>query len=385
MRNHLLVLRQEDAPFDTMEPDELQAVLDKFTDWNRTLRDRHQLVSAGKLSDDLGTTLRSRGGDLVLDGPFSEAKEAIAGFQASAGDMIGSIVVIWHLSVVQENSDRHIVSYIREAFQEKDSGVALAGLVRPYGTLRSDRLSLVRGPCPTQDRGGTTAVSAPPTARTATAPRRSSRCRSTRALSRVRSDRAVVVPRRSAAAVPTACADIGRLGLDRSADFAPTAPPLCSTSPLKRVGRASRVAQALGGARRPALDDAPRDSPSQPGARGTPLPMSTAPSARSRSCCPSFHSRGSGPRGWRVSLRNSGSTKRERQNEQRRDPARRKHADRARIPMQFRRRGGASASSPPTVAKSLRPGSHSRTGRWSRRWLRLSAGRACLMMASTPP
>lgn len=80
MKNYMLVLRHQDARFDTMPPDEMQAVLDTFNAWNRSLREKGEFLDAGKLTDDLGGTLRRREGALVLDGPFSEAKEAIAGF-----------------------------------------------------------------------------------------------------------------------------------------------------------------------------------------------------------------------------------------------------------------------------------------------------------------
>ena len=70
------------------DPDELQRVVHLFAEWNRKLAAEERLIGAGKLERDLGVTVRSREGALVVDGPFSEAKEAIAGyFCVRAADM----------------------------------------------------------------------------------------------------------------------------------------------------------------------------------------------------------------------------------------------------------------------------------------------------------
>ena len=56
--------------------------------WNRSLEAEGQFVGAGKLTADRGVTVRSRGTDVVIDGPYAEAKEAIAGYyQVRAGSI----------------------------------------------------------------------------------------------------------------------------------------------------------------------------------------------------------------------------------------------------------------------------------------------------------
>lgn len=80
MKEYLLILRDEDAQWDTYSPDQIQSTLEHFFRWNDELRSRDALVASGKLTDDLGVTLRSRKGSIVIDGPYSEAKEAVAGY-----------------------------------------------------------------------------------------------------------------------------------------------------------------------------------------------------------------------------------------------------------------------------------------------------------------
>ena len=80
MKDYLLILRDQDEQWDRFSPEEMKAVIDRFAAWNRRLQEEDRFVDAGKLSGDLGNTVRMRGGELVVDGPFSEAKEAIAGY-----------------------------------------------------------------------------------------------------------------------------------------------------------------------------------------------------------------------------------------------------------------------------------------------------------------
>jgi len=79
-KSFLLVLRDHEDRWVRFSPDELQATLEKFAAWNADLRAAGAFGGAGKLSPDLGTTVRNVDGDMVVDGPFSEAKEAIAGY-----------------------------------------------------------------------------------------------------------------------------------------------------------------------------------------------------------------------------------------------------------------------------------------------------------------
>ena len=80
MPEYLLILRDHEERWDKFSPRELQGVIEKFMAWNRSLEAAGQFVGAGKLTSDRGVTARSRGGKVVIDGPYAEAKEAVAGY-----------------------------------------------------------------------------------------------------------------------------------------------------------------------------------------------------------------------------------------------------------------------------------------------------------------
>ena len=88
MPDYLLILRDHEERWDNFSPQELQGVIDNFMTWNRSLEADGQFVGAGKLTADRGVTVRARGGDVVIDGPYAEAKEAIAGFYHLRADTI---------------------------------------------------------------------------------------------------------------------------------------------------------------------------------------------------------------------------------------------------------------------------------------------------------
>ena len=80
MKTYLLILRDHERRWEQFSPDEMQRTIERFNAWSESLRDKERFVGAGKLTSDLGSTVRSRDGNLVVDGPFSEAKEAIGGY-----------------------------------------------------------------------------------------------------------------------------------------------------------------------------------------------------------------------------------------------------------------------------------------------------------------
>lgn len=80
MPDYLLILRDHEERWETFSPQELQDVIEDFMAWNRSLEADDQFVGAGKLTADRGVTVRSRAGGVVIDGPYAEAKEAIAGY-----------------------------------------------------------------------------------------------------------------------------------------------------------------------------------------------------------------------------------------------------------------------------------------------------------------
>ncbi len=80
MSYYLLLLRDHKDRWSSFSPEEQQAVIQRFNAWNDALRADKRFVSAAKLTQARGNTVRSNGEELLVDGPYSEAKEAIGGF-----------------------------------------------------------------------------------------------------------------------------------------------------------------------------------------------------------------------------------------------------------------------------------------------------------------
>ena len=80
MPEYLLILRDHEERWEAFSNEEYEDVLAQFMAWNESMKAQDELVDAGKLTSHLGRTLRPRDGKIALDGPFAEAKEAIAGY-----------------------------------------------------------------------------------------------------------------------------------------------------------------------------------------------------------------------------------------------------------------------------------------------------------------
>ena len=61
MKEYLLIFRDHERRWDTFSPAEMQAVIEQFDEWNRQVRAGNGFVGAGKLSSDLGVTVRKTG------------------------------------------------------------------------------------------------------------------------------------------------------------------------------------------------------------------------------------------------------------------------------------------------------------------------------------
>lgn len=79
MKEFIYLLR--DHGLESRKNPELHAdIVSRFADWTRSLRDSGAFRAAAQLTEDGGSTARKRDGEPVIDGPFSETKEIIAGF-----------------------------------------------------------------------------------------------------------------------------------------------------------------------------------------------------------------------------------------------------------------------------------------------------------------
>ena len=89
----LLLLRAGDVGFAHFSPDDVQQTMQHYFAWTEQLRAEGRLVTADQLKPG-GTLLRRSGERIVLDGPYSETKEAYGGFYLiTAADLEEAAVV----------------------------------------------------------------------------------------------------------------------------------------------------------------------------------------------------------------------------------------------------------------------------------------------------
>jgi hypothetical protein len=73
----VLLLHQEDS--DASAPVDHAALAANFFAWTDGLRRAGKLIAVERLGTDFGKTVRKRGGEVVVDGPFTEGKEGVVG------------------------------------------------------------------------------------------------------------------------------------------------------------------------------------------------------------------------------------------------------------------------------------------------------------------
>lgn len=78
MKHFMILLRNETMDFAAYSPEDMQRILSDFDEWNAKMIREGRLIASGNLQNGTGKTIRA--GNVVTDGPYSEAKEAIAGF-----------------------------------------------------------------------------------------------------------------------------------------------------------------------------------------------------------------------------------------------------------------------------------------------------------------
>lgn len=80
MPEYLVLLYDDVASFSELSPTDMQAVIQKYSDWAGKLRASGQLELGKKLKDDSGQRLRHEHGKMVVsDGPYAEAKDVVGG------------------------------------------------------------------------------------------------------------------------------------------------------------------------------------------------------------------------------------------------------------------------------------------------------------------
>jgi hypothetical protein len=81
MPTYLLFLHEDPSVFERVSPEEMQAIIQKYSNWKQRMLDAGALTGGEKLQDGTGRVLRGTGGrPSVTDGPYTESKEIIGGF-----------------------------------------------------------------------------------------------------------------------------------------------------------------------------------------------------------------------------------------------------------------------------------------------------------------
>jgi hypothetical protein len=81
MPEYILLLNQPEAKFDHLSPEEMQALIAKYSAWRDGLVKRSLLRGGNKLVDRTNRILRTENGKvLVTEGPFSESQEILGGY-----------------------------------------------------------------------------------------------------------------------------------------------------------------------------------------------------------------------------------------------------------------------------------------------------------------
>lgn len=93
MSHFMLFIRNGEEP-NELSPEQIQQAIQRFSAWAKRLREQGKLVAAEKLKDNEGLLLRTRNGQIVVDGPFAETKETIGGyFVVAAGNLDEAIAI----------------------------------------------------------------------------------------------------------------------------------------------------------------------------------------------------------------------------------------------------------------------------------------------------
>jgi hypothetical protein len=80
MPQYFLFLHENPAAFADVSPEEMQAIIQKYSAWKSRMQTEGTLTRGEKLQDGTGRVLRKSAGEVsVTDGPYTESKEIIGG------------------------------------------------------------------------------------------------------------------------------------------------------------------------------------------------------------------------------------------------------------------------------------------------------------------
>ena len=93
MSQFMLFIRNGEE-LNELSPEQIHQAIQRFSNWAKKLREQGKLIAAEKLKDNEGMLLRTRNGQIVVDGPFAETKETIGGyFIVEAGNLDQAIEI----------------------------------------------------------------------------------------------------------------------------------------------------------------------------------------------------------------------------------------------------------------------------------------------------
>ena len=80
MATFMLLVRDEGFDFSKLPPAEASSILKLYGAWSRMLKAAGRHKYDMKLADEGGKSLKIKGRDVVVDGPYADSKEVIGGF-----------------------------------------------------------------------------------------------------------------------------------------------------------------------------------------------------------------------------------------------------------------------------------------------------------------
>ena len=86
MPEYVLLLHSNTNVFDTLSPDEIQRIIQRYGRWRASLTEKGHPAAGKKLRDGIGRVMKGEGKPVVTDGPYTETREIIGGFFAFTAD-----------------------------------------------------------------------------------------------------------------------------------------------------------------------------------------------------------------------------------------------------------------------------------------------------------
>ena len=81
MAKYILLLHENPANYTDLGPADMQAMIERYSAWGRSIAEAGKMHSGMKLGDNGGWHMRRGGsGIAVTDGPYAEAKDVVGGF-----------------------------------------------------------------------------------------------------------------------------------------------------------------------------------------------------------------------------------------------------------------------------------------------------------------